>query len=256
MTLEISSDEKLLQTGVEKLAYKDPESKVSLLSGFGGVTDLSENDDYGVVNHRIHDNDDLVVKLVHAKYSLHLSDVLLANGLFFGFTINSVFKLCSFFIVLLIQVTINTFLAEARQSSDICSRFIGAFSNIFADCLIFDQILTIPSKIIVQQFAVNLRIRFSNFQDIVLGRYDPKEICHQKDCNARKSRVLSELVVVSRNMLVLPQDIGGLWSRLDIDFLAQDLSVVIITSEAKTALVSNHVEALVSSEFSLKNDKC
>ena len=90
----------------------------------------------------------------------------------------------------------------------------------------------------------------------MLGRYDPKEVCYQEDRNARKSQVLSELVVVSGNMLVLPQDIGGLWSWLDIDFLAQDLSVVIITSEAETALVSNHVEALVSSEFSLENDKC
>lgn len=65
----------------------------------------------------------------------------------------------------------------------------------------------------------------------MLGRYDPKEISHQEDCNARKSRVLSERIVVSRNMLVLPQDIGRLWSWLDIDFFAQDLSVVIITSK-------------------------
>jgi hypothetical protein len=57
-------------------------------------------------------------------------------------------------------------------------------------------------------------------------------------------------------MFVFPQDIGGLWCWLDMYLFVQDLSVVVITSEEKIALVANHVETLVSSEFSLKNDKC
>jgi hypothetical protein len=103
-----------LQTGVENLAYKDPEGKVSLLTGFGGVTDLPKNNDYGVVNNHVHDNNDLVVELVHSEYLLDLSDVIVANCLFFSFTVYGEFKLCSFFLVLLIQVTFNVFLTEAR----------------------------------------------------------------------------------------------------------------------------------------------